>query len=137
MNWTEMNHYWTGEAPWVHHWMEGVQHPAFLLPPSGTSYVALLDGAEMGDEQRLFEQISVRLRFPVYFGWNWNALSDCLRDMRWAPADHYLLVIERSALMLQECSEDREILLRILNTAGRHWGHSMDQPGKSFNSLLL
>ncbi|MFI6444497.1 barstar family protein [Kitasatospora sp. NPDC050543] len=132
-----MDHYWTGEAPWVHILEEGARRSSFLLPPSGTSYVAWLDGAEMGDEQGLFEQMSARLRFPVYFGWNWNALSDCLRDMGWAPADHYLIVIERSALMLQECAEDRETVLKILERAGRHWGHSLDHPGKSFNSLLL
>ncbi|MFF2078302.1 barstar family protein [Kitasatospora sp. NPDC058162] len=132
-----MNHYWTGEAPWVHHLEEDARRSSFLLPPSGTSYVAWLDGAEMGNEQGLFEQMSVRLRFPVYFGWNWNALSDCLRDLKWVPADHYLIIIERSALMLQECAEDRETLLGILNTAGRRWGREMDQSGKSFNSLLL
>ncbi|MEV7024746.1 barstar family protein [Kitasatospora sp. NPDC093558] len=132
-----MNDYWTGEAPWVHHLEEGARCSSFLLPPLGTSYVAWLDGAEMCDEQGLFEQMSVRLRFPVYFGWNWNALSDCLRDMKWAPADHYLIVIERSAHMLQEYPEDRETLLRILNTAGRCWGHGIGQPGTSFNALLL
>ncbi|MFQ6331898.1 barstar family protein, partial [Nocardia sp. CWNU-33] len=95
------------------------------------------DGALVSDEQKLFEQMNGRLRLPVYFGWNWNALSDCLRNMGWAPADHYLLVIERSALMLQDCPEDREVFLGILDTAGRYWGHSMDCPGKSFNSLLL
>ncbi|MFJ8624717.1 barstar family protein [Kitasatospora sp. NPDC093550] len=43
--------------------------------------VAWLDGGEMGDEQRLYEQLSVRLRLPAYFGWSWNALTDCLRDL--------------------------------------------------------
>ncbi|MEV4560216.1 barstar family protein [Kitasatospora sp. NPDC049285] len=131
------DHYWTGEAPWVHHSAEDARHPAFLLPPPGTSYVGWLDGADMGDAQGVFEQMSARLRLPAYFGWNWNALSDCLRDMGWAPADHYLIVIERSALMLQESAEGRETLLEILNHAGRHWGHNPDRPGKSFNSLLL
>ncbi|MFJ9691576.1 barstar family protein [Kitasatospora sp. NPDC101183] len=128
-----MDHYWTGGAPWVHHLDEDAQRPSFLLPPSGTSYVARLDGARMGDEQGVHEQMSAHLRFPAYFGWNWDALSDCLRDMAWAPADHYLIVIERSALVLRE----RGTLLGILDRAGRHWGHRLDQPGRSFNSLLL
>ncbi|MFE2915240.1 barstar family protein [Kitasatospora indigofera] len=132
-----MNHYWTGEAPWVHHLEADARHSSFFLPPSGSSYVARLDGAKMGDEQAVFEHLSACLRFPVYFGWNWNAVADCLRDMKWVPADHYLVVIERSALVLQEWDEDREILLRILNTAGRRWGQGLDRPGKSFNSLLL
>ncbi|MFJ8039624.1 barstar family protein [Kitasatospora sp. NPDC096147] len=91
----------------------------------------------MGTEQELFEQMSARLRLPAYFGWNWDALSECLRDMRWAPADHYLIVIERSALALREHAEDRDTLLEILGRVGHHWGQSPDRPGRSFNSLLL
>ncbi|MFE7594633.1 barstar family protein [Kitasatospora sp. NPDC057512] len=133
-----MTVYWTGEAPWVHH-LGADTRPSGpdLLPSSGTTFVARLDGAELGDEQRLFEQLSIHLRLPAYFGWNWDALADCVRDLAWVPADHYLLVIERSALMLRDHPEDRATLLRILDTAGRHWGHSLDRPGKSFNTLLL
>ncbi|MFD8755899.1 barstar family protein [Kitasatospora sp. NPDC059577] len=132
-----MNHYWAAEAPWIHHGTADAQGAAFLLPPPGTSFVARLDGAEAGDEQRLFEQLSVRLRLPAYFGWNWDALSDCLRDLAWLPADHYLLVVERSALLLRECPEARETLFGVLETAGRHWARRPDLPGRSFNSLLL
>ncbi|WP_256387289.1 barstar family protein [Kitasatospora sp. MMS16-BH015] len=116
---------------------EETRRSSFLLPPPGTSYVAWLDGARMGTEQGLLEETSTRLGLPVYFGWNWDALSDCLRDMAWAPADHYLLVIERSALVLRECTEARQIFLGILDTAGRYWGLGLDHPGKSFNALLL
>ncbi|MFB7949807.1 hypothetical protein ACFC6L_33430 [Kitasatospora phosalacinea] len=52
-------------------------------------------------------------------------------------ADHYLVVIERSALVLQDCPEDRSALLGILDTTGRHWGHGPGRPGRSFNWLLL
>ncbi|MEU8923267.1 barstar family protein [Kitasatospora sp. NPDC048545] len=81
--------------------------------------------------------LSVRLRLPAYFGWNRDALADCLRDLAWLPADHYLLAVERSALLLRECPEARETIFRVLETAGRHWARRPDLPGRSFNSLLL
>lgn len=32
-------------------------------------------------ETELFSRMSKALAFPSYFGMNWNALSDCLRDL--------------------------------------------------------
>lgn len=33
----------------------------------------------------LFEAYYAQLELPGYFGDNWNALSDCLRDLSWLP----------------------------------------------------
>jgi RNAse (barnase) inhibitor barstar len=133
-----MDHYWTGGPPWVHEPAGGdAGRAAFLLPPAGSSFVARLDGARIADEQRLFEELNASLRFPVYFGWNWDAVSDCLRDLSWLPADHYLIVVEHSALLLRDSADDRATLLAVLERAGRHWSRCWERPGRSFNVLLL
>lgn len=31
--------------------------------------------------------------FPDYFGGNWDALDECLRDMQWARATGYVLIV--------------------------------------------
>lgn len=35
------------------------------------------------DQQALFQFLSKQLHFPEYFGYNWDALSDMLRDLSW------------------------------------------------------
>ena len=39
--------------------------------------------AGLTDARALLEALYTRLSLPGYFGFNWNALSDCLRDLSW------------------------------------------------------
>ncbi|MFI6291263.1 barstar family protein [Nonomuraea sp. NPDC050790] len=40
----------------------------------------VLDGRLCRTRAAFFEEVARVLRFPAYFGHNWDALSDCLRD---------------------------------------------------------
>ncbi|WP_416901277.1 barstar family protein [Micromonospora echinospora] len=95
----------------------------------------------MEDADGVFEQFSDSLSFPSYFGWNWAALSECLRDLQWLPAHHYLIVIDDAPRILSAWPEERMELFRILVRASRHWATA---PGiqvlgrrPSFGVLLL
>lgn len=46
-----------------------------------TEYIAYLP--KVKDENDLFRELNDILAFPDYFGDNWNALFDCLRDFSW------------------------------------------------------
>jgi hypothetical protein len=35
------------------------------------------------DKQSLLQLIATMLRFPAYFGYNWDALDECLADLSW------------------------------------------------------
>lgn len=69
---------------------------AAVLPATGRFVVARLDGARMTVADHAFYEFSDALLFPGWFGWNWDALSDCLRDLNWLPADGYLIVVENA-----------------------------------------
>lgn len=72
--------------------------------------------AEQTKEEVLGE-FSRGLAFP-YFGGNWDALSDCLRDLSWIPNEARLIVVE------VELSADRAVvspLLSVLQAAGSFW----------------
>jgi RNAse (barnase) inhibitor barstar len=110
------------------------------VPPQGVVAVARIDGAAARDADDLFGQFSDALRFPAYFGWNWDALSDCLRDLNWLPADRYLVVIEEPAKLLSGDAEGRRILFGILGQASREWASPLGKPGNAgipFQTVLL
>jgi len=44
-------------------------------------------------EEDLFSVIASAMCFPDYFGHNWHALDECLRDMEWLPGNGYVLVL--------------------------------------------
>ncbi|MEV4744343.1 barstar family protein [Streptomyces sp. NPDC049555] len=80
-----------------------------------------MDGADMADADGVFEQFWEKLKFPDYFGWNWPALLDCLRDLHWLPADHYMIIVRRSGLLLSSVADERAIFLRTMMRAAEDW----------------
>jgi hypothetical protein len=79
------------------------------------------------DKTTLFSHCSKAGQFPVYFGNNWDALNDCLRDFSWINQRRILIV--HSDLLL--ASNEKELLtyLGILDTAVKFWeqreGHKL------------
>src|SRR5262245_45865538 len=45
-------------------------------------------------KEKLMAVIADRLRFPGYFGWNWDAFEECLNDLSGLPQRSILLVHE-------------------------------------------
>jgi RNAse (barnase) inhibitor barstar len=81
-----------------------------------------LDGSKMTTIDDFYDEFAAKLRFPDYFGRNLGALWDCMTDLAWLDADHYLLVVKDSDRILE--SEDKElapILVEYLKDAGIEW----------------
>ncbi|MFF3240894.1 barstar family protein [Micromonospora sp. NPDC002931] len=94
----------------------------------------------MTDADHVFYEFSDALLFPGYFGWNWDALSDCLRDLNWLPAEGYLIVVERAPLLTSDSPDERQTLFRVLSRAVRTWADPLGRPdgkGVPFKVLLL
>jgi Barstar (barnase inhibitor) len=41
---------------------------------------------------QLMDAVAEAMKFPKYFGENWNALSDCMRDFHWIDKKNVVLV---------------------------------------------
>lgn len=50
--------------------------------------------AGISTSDALLTELSERLRFPDYFGGNWNALVECLGDLEWLPPGDVVLIHE-------------------------------------------
>lgn len=53
--------------------------------------------AGVNTDKDLFAIVASAMRFPDYFGSNWDALDECLGDLEWLPAGGYLLVLRDAA----------------------------------------
>ncbi len=72
----------------------------------------------INDVAELLNALYERLNLPGYFGFNWNALSDCLRDLHWV--DSFRLVLFHEDLPGLK-KDELKIYLDILNEAVQDW----------------
>lgn len=69
------------------------------------------------DKAELLRRLAVELRLPASFGFNWDALADCLRDLRWLPAWGHALLFEHADDLRAAACDDFDILFGILDDA--------------------
>ena len=78
----------------------------------------ILDFTEVDSKQKLMLEFEKKLEFPEYFGRNWDALFDCLRDFSWTDATGFVFVIPcLPNLTLHETYN----LLDVLFESWVHW----------------
>jgi len=88
-----------------------------LLPPLGF-FVFRLDGAGVKGKRELLAVLAAGLKFPAYFGYNWDALLDCLRSLPdFIQARGYAVIIERFDLFLKDSPAELEDFRDIAETA--------------------
>ena len=72
----------------------------------------------IGDTKTLFDVLFEKLELPGYFGFNWNALSDCLGDLSWLK-QFRVVVLHHDLPKLPK--EDLSIYLDILRECMGSW----------------
>lgn len=83
---------------------------------SDVDFVAHLSGLNSEDE--LFKQLCVKLELPDYFGYNWDAVSDCLRDFHWIEQQKIILVHDDFPLLKEH---ELSTYLQVLFEAVQDW----------------
>lgn len=87
--------------------------PAEWLTVTSDRAPAVIDGRTCRTRAAFFEETARALDFPGYFGRNWDALTDCLRDAGAVT----LIVAHADELLSQEPPTSLATLLAILRTA--------------------
>ena len=95
--------------------------------PEG-SHVARIPVGVSGKDQ-LMRVLEEALRLPDYFGRNWDALSDCLRDLSWLPPGRIDLVHEA---LPDLPPEDLSAYVDVLATAVGDW-----KPQESYELVVI
>ena len=83
--------------------------------------VAALDGAAIGGKQDLMAALSDSLDLPDWFGGNWDALDESLRDLSWLEADGHVLVVEGGDVLWRRQPELAGTLVSVWTGAAASW----------------
>jgi hypothetical protein len=60
--------------------------------------MCVVDGAAMTDRSSLLSEFATGCDFPGWFGGNWDAFADCLRDLSWLPDRPIAVFWQRSGV---------------------------------------
>lgn len=74
--------------------------------------------------------IAQALRFPDWFGGNWDALEDCLGDLSWRPGNGHVLILRNWQALT---SDDLGVLIDVLRSSAEFW----QGRGKPFFAVLI
>jgi len=85
------------------------------------------------DKRALFKRLQAGLSLPDYFGANWDALEECLRDFEIGGGQGVLLVLRSADALLALPASDRQALISILSETARFW----EAEGVRFSSVLM
>lgn len=91
---------------------------------SKNAFVCYLRGELCESVTAFFREISAAMRFPYYFGWNWNAFDECITDLEWLKFSSIIIVIEDYDLLFrkEDPKEDyKGYLITFLNSAIEYW----------------
>lgn len=129
------------KPPWLamlpaHRWVADLVSAG----PADRLLVTEIDGSRCQTKASLFEHFAECLHFPDYFGRNWDAFLDCVRDLEWIPAAGYAIVVSDANRLLRHSEKDFAIFVDILDTAAEEWAQGSADfgvPPKPFHTILL
>lgn len=101
-----------------------------------TPYIdfVIIEGNKISDKNSLFKEFSEKLDFPDYFGFNWDAFSDCMTDLSWLDNKNSLFVVYKGARQFRLANPDEwRIAQDILLETVDYWR----EQGKSVMIIYL
>ncbi|HEX7816388.1 barstar family protein [Dyella sp.] len=83
--------------------------------------IVRVDLHDCTDKDSVMRHLNDALHFPAGFGANWDALTDCLRDLSWLAAPGYLILLMHGQTLREANEEVFDTLLDVLDEAAEHW----------------
>ena len=75
----------------------------------------------MQDKKQFLARLAKAFQCPSYFGMNWDALSDCLRDLSWLNDHGWVVLLLNGQEFAAKHHDDFIIAVDVLQTAAEYW----------------
>ena len=100
-------------------------------------------GKRMRTTDGALAEISAALQFEWFFGWNWNAARDCLRNLQWQQHEKFLLLVFDADQMLTDApATEFSTFVHLMDTVALEMSEPYQQswteirPPKILHTLL-
>ncbi len=105
------------------HWSSSsTQHATAVAAAEACGYkVFRIDLRHANTLDKLLGAIGSAMGFPEWFGYNLDALADCLGDMGWCPAEGYLVILEHCDMLQAHTAEELATALQVFENAAVEW----------------
>jgi RNAse (barnase) inhibitor barstar len=110
--------------PAVHRWQADRREAARGVTEAERAgwRVFWLDVAGVRDKRTLLDRYAEEFSLPSYFGHDWDALRDSLRDLSWAPTTRgYLVVYDHWQDLAGADPETDRMLTEVFESAVGYW----------------
>lgn len=87
-------------------------------------FVARIDVERIANHEAFLAEVARVLNFPEYYGQNWDAFEECIRDLSWLPARGYLLVLAGYDRLARSDPANWAIGLDVLQEAVSTWSRT-------------
>ena len=94
---------------------------AFQAAAEAAYVTCHIDISSARDAADVLKLLGQALRFPAWYGENWDALADCLSDLSWCNAAGYVLLLRGSETIRANDPRAFETLLDILRDVSAIW----------------
>lgn len=86
-----------------------------------------IDIGHAHDKADFLEHIAKAMGFPQWFGRNWDALADCLKDLSWLPGKGWVVVLEKSKHFGAGHRHEFEQAMELMSEIADYW-RGQDKP---------
>jgi RNAse (barnase) inhibitor barstar len=83
--------------------------------------IVRIDLARLSSKTGLLGRAASALRFPEWFGKNWDALSDCLTDLSWLDGKGWVIIFENAKAFAERKPQLFENAVEVFQAASDYW----------------
>ena len=83
--------------------------------------VVRIDLARLSSKTGLLGRAARALRFPEWFGKNWDALNDCLTDLSWLDGNGWVIIFENAKAFADRKPQLFENAVEVFHAASDYW----------------